>query len=179
MDNTGTAQGAALELADLNHWLKRQLEIWNAWAAERDEDWLGLDTGNQRWPTAGDLLLHAFTPLHRYADRVLDAKAADPPEAGDGPGWDYFRDWGRRCAERHRQAIAQLDPAAPTALVELDTQSMGRVQARATRCLAHAATHAAWHLGGLTHLLRKAGIEPPQRCDLLYWAVDQEETQDG
>ncbi|HES58620.1 MAG TPA: hypothetical protein ENO21_04230 [Firmicutes bacterium] len=174
MDSTENAQGAALELIDLNQWLRRQLEIWDDWAAERSEDWLELETGNSQWPAAADLLMHAFTPLHRYADRVLDTAAADPPESGDGRSWSYIHDWGQRCIDRHRQAIEQLDPGDPGRLVELDTRSMGRVKARATRCLAHASTHAAWHLGGLIHLLRRAGIDPPQRSDFLYWGVDQE-----
>jgi uncharacterized damage-inducible protein DinB len=179
MDETANARGAALELMDLNHWIRRQLRTWDAWAVEQDEAWLGLETGNSQWPTAADLLLHALTPLHRYADRVLDAETFDPPESTDGASWSFIRDWGQHCIDRHRQAIEHLEPDDPGKLVELETRSMGRVNARATRCLAHAATHATWHLGGLIHLLRRAGIDPPQRNDFLYWGIDQEEQRNG
>jgi uncharacterized damage-inducible protein DinB len=179
MENPEPTAGACIELTDLNQWLEYQLGQWNKWAAGRDEDWLALETGNPQWPTAADMLMHAFSPLHRYADTVLGVEPEPQPEPANGLTWEFICDWAVRCLRQHRQAVSQLDPANPGQLVTLNTRSMGPVQARSTRCLAHAATHAAWHLGGIIHLLRRAGSEPPQRSDLLYWGVAQEDQSNG
>lgn len=179
MDHTRAPAGANIELIDLNDWLAHQLDQWRSWAAGRDESWLGFETNNPQFPTAADLLMHAFGPLHRYADRILGAEPTPSPKADGELTWDFISDWASRCLARHREAIDQLDPDDPSRLVQFDTQSMGRVQARSTRVLAHAAMHAAWHLGGLIHLLRKTGLEPPQRSDFLYWGISQEEPAGG
>jgi len=179
MDNSQPKTGASIALEDVNGWLEYQLGQWNAWAEGRGDNWLALETNNPDFPTAGVMLMHAFTPLHRYADRILGRNPIDPPDPDAELTWPFISDWAARCILRHREAVEQLDPADGGKLVQFSIQSMGPVQVRTTRCLAHAASHAVWHLGGIIHLLRKAGIAPPSRSDFLYWGVDQEEPVGG
>lgn len=179
MDDTKTAASANIELTDLNFWLKYQLGQWNAWADGRGNDWLDLETGNPDFPTAGVMLMHAFSPVHRYGDRILGVDPVEPPKPAGALTWTFISDWAEKCIHRHRQAIDFLDPANPGKLAQFSIQSMGAVQVRATRCLAHAVNHAVWHLGGIIHLLRRAGIAPPSRSDFLYWGIDQEEPVSG
>jgi uncharacterized damage-inducible protein DinB len=157
-----------MDLLAYNAWLAYQLELWNEWARSRDDvAWLALPTGNPTFPTAAAMLAHAFTPLHRYSDQVLGVEAIAPPTLD--AGWPPLHAWAQTCLGRHAQACTAV-LADPQRVVDFKTRSAGILTATAGIALTHAATHCFWHLGGVAHLLRAAGIAPPQHSDLIFWA---------
>jgi len=163
---------AVLPLADLHAWLWYQYKHWCSWAAERDAAWLSLPTGNPTLPTLSRLFGHAFTPLHRFADQVLGVEPLSPPDLSSAD-WPTLLAWAECCLARHREACRAALHSDPASIVSLTTRTAGILQVRVNHGLAHAATHCVWHLGGIAHLLRAAGIEPPQRSDMLFWAAEQ------
>lgn len=163
---------AVLTIADLHAWLEYQLEVWRQWGAGRDGSCLVLPTGNHQFPTLGELFQHAFSPLHRYSDQVLGEPPITPPEIAPN-NWPALLSWAEHCVARHAEAcdVALHRPAAAT--IAFQTRSAGTRTLRLNHALAHAVTHCFWHLGGVVHLLRAAGHEPPQHTDLLFWAEKQ------
>lgn len=157
---------------ELANWLYWQLESWNSWAATRDPGWLALPTGNSGFPDLRIMLAHAFTPLHRYSDQALGVDPIAPPDMS-AASWHELYGWGATCLKRYAQAVLAVSTAAPEAIVNFQTRSAGVLHVKARLALAHAATHCFWHLGGVAHLLRQAGLEPPQRSDLIFWAREE------
>jgi uncharacterized damage-inducible protein DinB len=161
----------AVSALELNAWIGWQLAKWDAWQAGIDSDWLRLPSGNPAWPELAGLFDHAVTPLHRYSDRILGAEPVAPAKM-NAAEWPQLYAWAGVCLARHASACHAAAGDAEQ-LVEFQTRSAGVMVASARLALAHAATHCAWHLAGITHLLRSAGLEPPQRCDMIFWAMEQ------
>jgi uncharacterized damage-inducible protein DinB len=166
---------AGIELLELNDWLDRQLAAWDAWAAERtDEAWLALPTGNERFPTVGELYRHCFSPLLRYS-----AQAAENPPPDDSHidprSWAALHGWAVEALGNHRTVCSSVTRENADAVLPFTTRSAGVLSVTRRMALAHAATHCFWHLGGIAHLLRLSGIAPPQRSDLLFYAIAQAE----
>jgi uncharacterized damage-inducible protein DinB len=160
-----------IELSELNGWLTSQLSGWEAWAGEAGTDWLKLDTGNERFPTVGELFRHAFSPLRRFTFDANGRPADD--SAVDATDWKALLGWARMSLELHREACLLLLPDTADEILELTLRSGAQLRIRRRLALAHGATHCFWHLGGIAHLLRHAGIAPPQRSDLLFFAAEQ------
>lgn len=157
-------------LPTLCRWLARLLEQWDAWAAPRNPEWLGLPTGNPAFPAIGDFMRHAFTPLHRYSDQVLGAEPFDD-SALDSRDWAALKSHAKACLARHAEACTATTGSDWARQIEFRTRSAGILKVGTADALTHAATHCVWHLGGVAHLLRAAGIEPPQRSDLIFMAM--------
>ncbi len=152
-------------------WIARQYERWLAWAEAQGPAWLTLPTGNPRFPTCGHIFVHAFTPMHRYADMAQGAPPVD--DAGvDCTDWPTVAAWVRRCFTRYQDALATLTPERASKIVEFPTRSAGVFKVSAGGFFFHACTHCFWHLGGLAALLRREGINPPPASDLLFWLRD-------
>lgn len=167
------ALAPAVSVLELNDWLTWQLAKWDTWQAGQATDWLRLPSGNSAWPGLAALFAHAFAPLHRYGDFILGAEAVHPPELG-GADWAQLHAWAARCLARHREACgAAADD--PERQLSYQSRTAGTLVISARMALAQGATHCAWHLAGITHLLRHAGIEPPQQSDLLFWALEQQQ----
>lgn len=162
----------AISALDLNAWLGWQLDHFNAWHATVETDWLRLPTGNAGFPVLASLVDHAFTPLHRYSDQVLGEEPVAPESLAQA-AWPQLYAWAKVCLARHRAACQAAAPD-PQRRVPFKTRSAGVLTVSANYALVHAATHCLWHLGGIVHLLRQAGIAPPQKSDLLFWALEQE-----
>ena len=165
---------AGLPLADLHAWLWYQFKLWRDWTAENGDGWLAMPTGNPTFPTLGRLFGRAFTPLHRFSDQALGAEPITPPDFS-AADWPALQAWAERCLARDREACRAALVSDPTRTLHLKTRSAGELTVRMNHGLAHAAMHCYWHLAGVTHLLRAAGIEPPQHTDLLFWAAKQME----
>jgi uncharacterized damage-inducible protein DinB len=159
-----------IALMVMSDWLGYQIGVWERWAAEGEGQWLTLPTGNPRHPTIGEMFKHAFTPLHRYASQVEGGDAVDDGQVSNSD-WPALVDWAKRCQARHREACRKLKPGEGDRLVDFTTRSAGIVRVKVAEALSHAGMHSFWHLGGITHLLRQAGFEPPQRSDLILWAA--------
>jgi uncharacterized damage-inducible protein DinB len=161
---------AGIELLELNDWLASQLAAWQEWAAERREQrWLELETGNERFPTCGALFRHAFTPLRRYA---AQAAGNPPPDDShvDPSDWQQLAAWAGESLAVHRDVCAGLTAAQADEVLGFVTRSAGTLAVARRMALAHAATHCFWHLGGIAQLLRASGTAPPQRSDLIFYA---------
>jgi uncharacterized damage-inducible protein DinB len=169
----GVTAPGALRLLDLNAWLDYQLGLWNGWVAAHDEQWLALPTGNPSFPDLAAMFAHAFTPLHRYSDQVLGQPPVPIPDFPQ-PSWRLLADWARVCLDRHREACEATPAAEAERIVDFVTRSFGTLSLPAGLTLAHGATHCAWHLGGMCHLLRLAGIEPPQKSDMIFWLLQRD-----
>lgn len=171
----GAAQfgGTGLQaILALNEWLGYQLGNWQDWAREREAGWLALATGNAQFPTIGHFFRHAFSPLHRYADQAAGQDAADD-SAVDPADWAALTAWAWQCLERHHDLLLEFEPGWLDRDMRFKTRSAGLLETTVGGALAHAATHAVWHLGGITHLLRSQGITPPQRSDMILWLSHQ------
>jgi len=154
-------------LPALDAWLESLIGSWDEWARARDAAWLALPTGNERHPKLGILFRHTFTPLARYADGVASVE----PRTDEGisaDDWPALRDWARTCLARHREVGATVE--SPAEVRNFKTRSAGKLRTTPAIALTHAVTHAVWHLGGIAHLLRAAGIAPPQDSDLIFRA---------
>jgi uncharacterized damage-inducible protein DinB len=163
---------ASLSLLEFNAWIGYQLDSWTAWSERNGEDWLTWPTQNERWPTIGHLFVHAFSPLHRYADQVAGVEPADDSHL-HADSWVAVQIWARQCLERHREVCAGLEPGEAARLVVFKTRTAGDLHATIGECMTHACTHCFWHLGGIAHMLRLGGVEPPQRSDLIFWAAER------
>lgn len=168
MQGQMTLSGSA-EMDLITGWLLYQLEAWCKWAAGRDEAWIQHPTGNERHPTLGRLFLHAWTPMHRYADQMLGSVRADAP---DPPPEDFtgLDAWAGQCLQRFEEAARLLPALADRSPRTYLTRSAGELKATPYEVLMHAALHCIWHLAGLAHLLRQAGIAPPPNLDLILFA---------
>jgi uncharacterized damage-inducible protein DinB len=160
-----------LELMELNAWLTSQQAEWKAWGADRDAAWLELPTGNERFPTLGAMFRHAFTPLHRYSAQAIAATPPDDAHIGTSD-WQALIEWAETGLTSHRGACAVQTADTAEQVHTFQTRSAGPIAIQARLALAHAATHCFWHLGGIAHLLRREGIAPPQRSDLLWFGAE-------
>lgn len=168
---------AGIDLGELNAWLEAQLEQWAAWTESAGSfAWLQLPTGNPRFPSCGELFRHAFTPLRRYSAQTLGQA---PPDDSHVPAtdWAALAAWARDCLAEHRNAVDSLAPEQAVETFVFQTRSAGELRVEVRMALAHAATHCFWHLGGIAQLLRAAGHAPPQRSDLIFWAVQQRRSE--
>jgi uncharacterized damage-inducible protein DinB len=163
---------ASLSLLDFNAWIGYQLERWIEWSEPNGEDWLSWPTLNERFPTIGQLFVHAFSPLHRYADQVAGAEPADDSHL-HADSWVAVRTWAQLCLERHRSVCAGLPLGDATRMVRFQTRSAGELHVTIAECLTHACTHCFWHLGGIAQMLRLGGTAPPQGSDLIFWAAQR------
>lgn len=150
-------------------WLAYLRQAWRTWAEGRDASWIERPTGNETFATLGRLYLHAWTPMHRYADQMLGSERADAPNPPpqDIEGLDA---WAGQCLARFEQALRLLPTLSDQAPRTYQTRSAGELKATPYEVLTHAALHCAWHLAGISHLLRQAGIAPPPRMDLIHYA---------
>lgn len=151
-------------------WLTEQLASWLKWAGNRDSTWLSLPTGNPRFPSCGHIFAHAFTPLHRYADQLAGVPPVDDNDL-DCADWATLSAWAQTCLERYEAVCEKLTVDEATRQHDFLTRSAGTIRASVGGTLFHAGTHCFWHLGGLAHLLRREGNDPPQRSDLLFWLM--------
>jgi uncharacterized damage-inducible protein DinB len=166
-----SVEGSSIKLLDLNAWLSYQLELWREWAAQRDRQWLALPTGNPTFGSIGQMFAHAFTPLDRFAGQTQGEEPQQYPEFVN-PSWSELTDWAQQCIERHREACLATAADADRDFNYV-SRSSGTFMIPVWLGLAQGATHCAWHLGGLAHLLRFQGVEPPQRSDLLFGAFER------
>jgi uncharacterized damage-inducible protein DinB len=166
----GGPSAASLSLLDLSAWIGYQLEQWAAWAESRDEEWLTWPTLNERYPTLGNLYIHAFSPLHRYADQVVGDDPADDTGLNIH-AWIAVHTWAQQCQQRHYSVCAGLALDDATRMIHFRTRSAGVLYVSVGEALTHACTHCFWHLGGIAHLLRLAGTAPPQGSDMILWAA--------
>ncbi|MBN2080807.1 hypothetical protein JW859_01235 [bacterium] len=157
---------------ELNAWLVWQLDKWAIWAENREPAWLATPTGNPDWPELNGMFVHAFTPLHRYADHLAGDEPVEYPQLPPAD-WPAALAWARRCLARHEQVASDLLPERGLELFEFKTRVAGTFTVPVRLALSHAATHCFWHLGGIAQLLRARGIDPPQGSDLLFWASEQ------
>lgn len=158
---------SGLHLPAFSAWLEYQLRGWDDWAAARDNGWLALGSGNERFPSIGHFMRHAFTPLHRYSDQIAGAEPLED-EAVGVDNWPALSSHAWACLRRHRQVVESIGESDFGLVLEFRTRSAGVLRVNNAIALTHAATHCAWHLGGVAHLLRSKGIEPPQRSDLIF-----------
>ncbi|MCC7478144.1 hypothetical protein IT575_06760 [bacterium] len=154
-------------LSALNAWLDYQLGRWELWARERDNSWLGLPSGNPAFPTMGHFMRHAFTPLHRYSDQIAGSDPLDDSTVATDD-WHVLIAHAKACIDRHREVCSSQQPEDFSRMVEFKTRSAGILHKSRGLALTHAATHCVWHLGGVAHMLRSQGIEPPGRSDLIF-----------
>ncbi|MEZ5338281.1 MAG: DinB family protein [bacterium] len=167
--NEGPQTGISLET--LRRWLSWQLGKWDEWAAAQDNaDWLAVATGNPKWPTAGHMLVHAFSPVRRYAERTLGREPFDDSQV-PADDWQALTAFARECLEVHASAAASFSTEAAREEVPYQTRSAGVWTITPEEAFVHALTHCYWHLGGVVHLLRANGIEPPQWNDLIFYAA--------
>jgi|GEM_PF-4251360 len=162
---------------ELNGWLAWQLDKWAIWAENREPAWLATPTGNPNWPAVGELFVHAFTPLHRYADQLAGKEPVDYPQL-PAADWPAILAWAKECLARHEAVCADVMPERGIDIFEFATRAAGEYSVPVRLALSHAATHCYWHLGGIAQLLRARGIDPPQGSDLLFWASEQSEQLD-
>jgi uncharacterized damage-inducible protein DinB len=163
---------ASLSLLDFNAWIAYQLDSWTAWTEPNGEDWLTWPTMNERFPTIGQLFVHGFSPLHRYADQVAGDEPADDSHL-HADSWVAVRTWAELCLERHRTVCAALRAGDAARMVRFQTRSAGELHVTIAECLTHACTHCFWHLGGIAQMLRLGGTAPPQHSDLIFWAAER------
>jgi uncharacterized damage-inducible protein DinB len=162
----------AITAVELNDWLAWQLERLDAWQATVDPAWLRIETGNPAFPVLAALLDHAYSPVHRYSDRVLGVEPVTPESLAQA-AWPEIHAWAKICLARHREACLAAEQDAER-LLQLPTRSMGTLTVSVRHALAQAATHCLWHLAGIAHLLRQAGIAPPQTSELIFWAAEHQ-----
>lgn len=167
--NEGPSIGISVQT--LRDWISWQLGIWEAWAEEQpDEKWLQLETGNANHPTVSRMLLHAFGPVRRYAERILGSEPIDE----SGLEIDSFADlagFARECLAIHANAEATFDTEQARTETPYQTRSAGIWTITAEEAFVHSLTHCFWHLGGIVQLLRSREIAPPQRSDLIFYAA--------
>jgi uncharacterized damage-inducible protein DinB len=163
------AADSALSLVELSDWIGDVVTRWVAWSTDRDSEWLLWPTGNERFSTLGHLFIHAFSPMHRYADQVVGVEPADDSHI-NAHSWVALTTWAHQCQQRHREVSAMLGDAAGQ-VVDFHTRSAGVLQVSAAEALTQAVTHCYWHLGGVSHMLRLGGIAPPGGGDFIQWAA--------
>ena len=110
---------------------------------------------------------HAFTPLHRYSDQIAGVEPLDDSSIPIDD-WSALSHHAWVCLRRHRGVCAEVAPSDWQRVIEFKTRSAGILRVSAALALTHAATHCVWHLGGVAHLLRSQGVEPPSRSDLIF-----------
>jgi uncharacterized damage-inducible protein DinB len=162
-----------LVIQGLNEWIAYQLRNWQDWARERDASWLGLATGNEKFPTLGHLFQHAFSPLRRYTDQAAGLPPTDDAHIS-AADWTQLTAWAWECLNAHRDLLLGFEPGWLDRPLEFTTRGAGVLRATVGGALTHAATHCVWHLSGTAHLLRSQGIAPPGRSDLLFWLADED-----
>ena len=167
--NNGPELGISLD--SMRSWISWQLDHWVAWSAEQpDERWLEVETGNEKWPTVGRMLIHAFSPVRRYAERTL----GEEPFDDSGLKSDNFAElsgFARECLAIHANAAARFTAEQGRTLTKYQTRSAGEWTITAEEAFVHSLTHCFWHLGGLVQLLRSRGIAPPSGNDLIFYAA--------
>ncbi len=154
-------------LPALSGWLEYQLAGWDAWATPRDQSWLRIESGNPAFPQIGSFMRHAFTPLHRYSDQVAGADPIDDVGVSI-EDWSALSTHAWACLMRHREVCSSVSVSDWPRIIEFKTRSAGILKVSTALALTHAATHCVWHLGGVAHLLRSRGTEPPSRSDLIF-----------
>jgi len=161
----------SLSLLELNTWISYQLDQWVAWTEQQGEDWLSWPSLNERNPTLGHLFIHAFSPMHRYADQVIGQPPADDAQL-HADSWVAIQLWARQCLARHREVCTGLAAGEAARMVRFQTRTVGELHVSVGECMTHACTHCFWHLGGIAHMLRLGGTTaPPQHSDLIFWAA--------
>jgi uncharacterized damage-inducible protein DinB len=169
--NSGPELG--ISVASLRGWIGWQLDKWVTWAeAQPDAAWLAVETGNTGHPTVGAMLVHAFSPIRRYAERTLGQEPFDD-SAVRSFEFEEFAEFARECLAIHARAaagFAAIDARQPTKYM---TRSAGEWTVTAEEAFVHSLTHCFWHLGGIAQLLRSHGIAPPQFSDLLFFCAEQ------
>jgi uncharacterized damage-inducible protein DinB len=168
----GGSPEMSLSLLDFNTWIGYQLDSWIDWAEGQGEDWLAWPTLNERNPKFGHLFIHAFSPMHRYADQVVGDEPADDSHL-NADSWIAVQMWARQCLGRHRDVCAGLQVGEAERMVRFMTRTVGELHVSIGECLTHSCTHCFWHLGGMAHMLRLGGIAPPQHSDLIFWAAER------
>ena len=167
--NDGPRLGISLDT--MRSWISWQLDKWEEWDKEQSDDsWLRIETGNSHWPTADRLLVHAFAPVRRYAERILGNEPFDD-KALQADSFAELAAFGRECLAIHASASATFTTEQARAETKYQTRSAGEWTITPEEALVHALTHCYWHLGGVVHLLRANNIAPPQWNDLIFYAA--------
>lgn len=174
--NGGSEIGISVD--SLRSWISWQLDKWEAWSIEQpDTDWLDIETGNTGHPTVSKMLVHAFSPVRRYAERTLGQEPYDDSMARNLE-FSEFVSFARDCLNIHAEAAAMFDSAKARQPTKYMTRSAGEWTITAEEAFVHSLTHCFWHLGGLAQLLRSKGIAPPQFSDLLFYCAEQYKSGD-
>ena len=173
--NDGPSIGISVDT--LRSWISWQLDIWEDWAAQQaDESWLKVETGNTNHPDVARMLLHAFGPVRRYAERILGSEPFD--DSGlDVDNFEVLAGFARECLAIHANAQQKFSAEEARVETKYQTRSAGEWTITAEEAFTHSLTHCFWHLGGIVQLLRSRGIAPPQRSDLIFFAAQQHGSQ--
>ena len=142
---------------------------WREWvAADPQRLDLQLQPPGSRFPTVGVLLDHMFLVERRHLSRL---EGATPPDAtGISAGdWKRLFDYADLVRADLRRYVADLDDTIGSTTITWtfsgDTYAMSR-----RRLLTHILLHEMRHLAQIALAARTAGIEPPGRHDLIYFA---------
>ena len=84
-------------------------------------------TNNPAWPELGALFIHAFSPLHRYADRVAGIEPADDSGLNTG-AWVAIHAWAQQCLRRHYEVSANLPADELGRVIRFITRSGGEFE---------------------------------------------------
>ena len=169
-----------ISLPTLRGWIGWQLDKWEAWAQQQpDARWMEIPTGNENWPTAGRLFIHAFGPVRRYAERILGTEPFNDRELQVAE-FSELAAFARECLAISANAAAEFEVQQARTESSFRTRSGSEWVITSEEAFVHSLTHCFWHLGGISQLLRANGIAPPQWSDLIVYATElrkQEQTK--